>query len=431
MFHLILATLLSGAALVVYSTTASAHPFIRPPGAVGSPVGVWLPVGLGSAGGARQPGEVKLPAGLKPSGGVILWGGMCPLTDTVPGQTVADSARQARDTLRAMIARLDSVSKDTLHWPIHDRRGDFLTNPNLNPFDLQNPVNLHDSIAYDPETQQYYIVEKIGNQYYRSPTYLTQEEMIQIQGQRDQDDYFRSRADALDELNRRMLRPKLAVSDNLFNRIFGTGKPDIRPQGNVDITAGYQGQNIENPTLPESARRTGGPYFDESANVNVLGAVGSKLKLPISYNTLANFNFENQLKLDYTGSGDEIIKKIEAGNVSFQTKSTLMTGAQSLFGIKTQLQFGKLTVTAVLANETSQKQSVNSAGGAAVNTFSFKADDYDENRHFLLAQYFKNNFNHAMSQLPIITSNVQILRIEVWVTNRQGYDTSSRQIVGL
>jgi cell surface protein SprA len=108
-----------------------------------------------------------------------------------------------------------------------------------------------------------------------------------------------------------------------------------------------------------------------------------------------------------------------------------MTGAQSLFGIKTKLQFGRLTVTAVLANQRSQKQSVNSAGGAAVTTFSFKADNYDENRHFLLAQYFHDNFNTAMSKLPIITSQVQILRIEVWVTNRNGVDTGSRQIVGL
>ncbi len=141
--------------------------------------------------------------------------------------------------------------------------------------------------------------------------------MLQIQGKIDEDAYFRSRADAVDELNRRNMRPKLSVSDNLFNRIFGTGKPDIRPQGNVDITAGYQGQNIQNPTLPQSARRQGGLMFDESANLNVVGTIGSKLKLPISYNTLANFNFENQLKLDYTGRTDEIIKKIEAGNVSF------------------------------------------------------------------------------------------------------------------
>jgi cell surface protein SprA len=125
--------------------------------------------------------------------------------------------------------------------------------------------------------------------------------------------------------------------------------------------------------------------------------------LPISYNTLANFDWENQLKLDYTGGPDEIIKKIEAGNVNFTTPSTLMTGAQSLFGIKTKLQFGKLTVTAVLANQRSQKQSVNSAGGAAVTNFSFKADNYDENRHFLLAQYFHDNFNTAMSNLPVVT----------------------------
>src|SRR6202000_3512709 len=95
------------------------------------------------------------------------------------------------------------------------------------------------------------------------------------------------------------------------------------------------------------------------------------------------------------------------------------------------LQFGKLTRPGVLANETSQKQSVNSAGGASVSNFSFKADDYDENRHFLLGQYFVNNYDYFMSSLPIVKSQVQILRIEVWVTNRQGYDTSSRQVVGL
>jgi cell surface protein SprA len=414
-----LATLLVGAALVVCTTTAAAHP-------------VFIPAGMGG-GGPLGVGRIEVPGGeMRPSvGEVWQWGGMCPLRDTVPGQSPADSARAARDTLRALIARLDSVSKDTLHWPIHDRRGDFLTDSIKSPFDLMDPVNIHDSIAYDPETQQYYIYERIGSQYYREPTAYTQDEMLQIQGKIDEDAYFRSRADALDELNRRNMRPNLAVSDNLFNRIFGSGKPDIRPQGNVDITAGYQGQNIENPTLPASARRQGGLMFDESANINVLGKIGSKLTLPISYNTLANFNFENQLKLDYTGSKDEIIQKIEAGNVSFQTKSTLMTGAQSLFGVKTVLQFGKLTVTGVLANETSQKQSINTAGGAAVSNFSFKADNYDENRHFLLGQYFVNNFNTAMSTLPIVKSQVQILRIEVWVTNRQGYDTSSRQIVGL
>ena len=359
---------------------------------------------------------------------------VCTTVSARPFQQRTDTIKPRIDSTALPIRPAGDTTKrpaDTLKFPIYDRRGDRFSNPNRNPFDLKDPANLKDSIQYDPVTKQYYIIEKIGNQYYRKPTYLTFDELMQMQSQSSEDNYFRQRADAVDALNRKMYRPKLTVFDNLFNRIFGNGKPDIRPSGNVDITAGYQGQNVQNPTLPESARKTGGFDFQESANINVLGNIGNKLKVPISYNTLANFDFENQLKLDYTGGPDEIIKKIEAGNVSFTPKSTLIGGAQSLFGIKTQLQFGKLSITAVLANQRSQRQSVSSQGGAAVTNFSFKADDYEENRHFLLAQYFKGNFNKAMSNLPVVNSQVQILRIEAWVTNRNGVDTGSRQIVGL
>jgi cell surface protein SprA len=320
---------------------------------------------------------------------------------------------------------------DSLHFPIHDRWGDPINNPNTNPFDLKNPPNLRDSIDYDPKTHQYFIIEKIGNKYYREPTYLTYDEYLQLTGQQNEDQYFRLRADMLSELNHRLDKPKLALNDNLFNRLFGNGKIDIRPQGNVDILAGYQGQNVQNPTLPENARRTGGLDFNMDANVNVLGNIGSKLKLPITYNTQASFDWMNQLKLEYTGGPDDIVKKIEAGNTSFTTKSTLMASEQSLFGIKTQLQFGKLYITGVLASQRSQNQSASLQGGSATTTYQFKADDYDENKHFLLAQYFRNNYNKAMSNLPIVTSQVQILRMEVWVTNRNGATTQARQVVGL
>ncbi|MBO9571346.1 MAG: cell surface protein SprA, partial [Chitinophagaceae bacterium] len=232
-------------------------------------------------------------------------------------------------------------------------------------------------------------------------------------------------------LNYKLPRPKLSVTDNLFNRIFGTGRVEIRPQGDINLIAGYQGQNIKNPALPERARKNGGFDFDMNANLNVVGNIGSKLKLPISYNTLANFDFENQLKLDYSGTDDEIIKRIEAGNVAFASKGTLIPGAQSLFGIKTQLQFGKLFITGVLANQRAQKQTMGMQGGSTTTPFEFKADDYEENRHFLLSQYFRDNYNKAMSQLPIVNSKVQILRIEVWVTNRNGSTTETRDVVGL
>jgi cell surface protein SprA len=216
--------------------------------------------------------------------------------------------------------RKDSLNKvrDTLKFPIYDRRSDFLTHQNRNPFNLKDPINILDSIEYDPATKQYFIVEKVGNNYYRKPTYLTSDEMMSIKAKQDEDEYFRQRADMLSALNKKN-QPKLSIGDNLFNRLFGNGKVDIRPQGNVDITAGYQGQTVDNPTLPESARKTGGLDFNMNADVNVLGNIGNKLKLPIHYNTLSTFDFENQLKLDYTGGSDDIVKKIEAGNISFTT----------------------------------------------------------------------------------------------------------------
>ncbi|UAY52556.1 T9SS outer membrane translocon Sov/SprA [Ferruginibacter albus] len=321
-------------------------------------------------------------------------------------------------------------SKDSLPFPISDRRGDYLSTPK-STFDLKDPSNIQDSIAYDPQTHLYTVYEKIGDKYYRTPTTYTFDEYWAMVSKQQQDDYFKKRANTLDILNRKITQPKLSMYDNLFNRLFGNGKIDIIPQGSVNVTAGYQGQKIGNPTLPEQARNSGGLDFNMDAQVNVNANIGDKMKFPINYNTLANFGQENQLKLDYTGIDDEIVKKFEAGNVSYSSRSTLIPGAQQLFGVKAQLQFGKLFVTAVLANQKSQRQSVNLQGGAASQVINLKADEYEENRHFLLAQYFRRNYNKVLSNLPAVTSPVQILRMEVWVTNHVGTTTDARTVVGL
>ncbi len=273
-------------------------------------------------------------------------------------------AQQTDSTARVKDTIIPVTGVDTLRYPISDRRGDRYSSRSRSPIDLKDPSNISDSIVYDPKTKEYYIVEKVGGFYYRKPTYLTFDEFMDLRGQSQERDYFRQRSNVLSGLNYKLPRPKLNITDNLFNRIFGQGKIDIRPQGEVNLIAGYQGQNIKNPALPERARRNGGFDFDMNANLSVVGNIGSKLKLPISYNTLANFDFENQLKLDYTGTDDEIIKRIEAGNVSYSSKGSLIPGAQSLFGIKTQLQFGKLFVTGVLANQRAQRQSLGVQGGS-------------------------------------------------------------------
>ncbi|MGZ8525770.1 MAG: cell surface protein SprA, partial [Chitinophagaceae bacterium] len=235
----------------------------------------------------------------------------------------------------------DTSRTDTLRYPIRDRHGDPYTNPNRNAFDLRDTAFVKQNVEYDPLTGQYYIIEKIGGTNYRTPVTFTRDEFLRLQGKKDENAYFRKRADMLSEMNRRIFKPKFNTSKSWFNRIVGVGKIDIKPSGYVDLLAGYQGQNIKNPTLPERARKNGGLDFNMNAQLQVDANIGDKLKLPINYNTLANFEFENQLNLNYQGKDDEIIKQFQLGNVNFTSKGTLIPGAQSLFGIKTQLQFGK------------------------------------------------------------------------------------------
>ena len=323
------------------------------------------------------------------------------------------------------------INADTTRYPLTDRYGDPYTYPNRNPFNLNDTSFLKKNVIYDPITKQYYIEEKIGNQFYRTPVSFSMKEFLDMQGKLDEQEYFRKRANLLSTMNRRQYKPKFKFFNNWVNRITGNGKIDIRPTGYVDILAGYQGQNSKNPTLPERARKNGGFDFNMNSQLQVDANIGDKLKLPINYNTLANFDYENQLKLDYQGQDDEILKLFQAGNVNFSSKGTLIPGAQSLFGIKTQLQFGKLFITTVLANQRSTRQSMGLQGGAATQKFSIRADEYEENRHFLMAQYFRNHYNEAMKQLPIVNTAVQIQRIEVWVTNRTGITTDTRDIVAL
>ncbi len=319
-----------------------------------------------------------------------------------------------------------------IKYPINDTRGDAVSSTNKGTFYLKNPVNIKDSVVYNAVTKTYTIYEKIGNKYYKTPTTYNFNEFWALRNKQAELAYFKKRANTTSLLNRgKLIKPNLKLTDNLFNRLFGTGAVSITPQGSVDITAGYQGQKIDNPTLPERARNNGGLDFNINAQLNVNASIGDKLKFPINYNTLANFNLDNQLKLDYAGKDDDIVKRFEAGTVNFASKGTLIPGAQQLFGLKTQLQFGKLFVTAILANNRSQRQSVALQGNSSAQVFEIKGDEYEENRHFLLGQYFENTYNATMKTAPAINTPVQILKLQVWVTNRNGVNLEVRDVVGL
>ncbi|MBC8048001.1 MAG: cell surface protein SprA [Fimbriimonadaceae bacterium] len=315
-----------------------------------------------------------------------------------------------------------------LHYPLSDEHASDYFNPSENPFDIF-PSVVDDTLIYDPETGEYMYMEKIGDEYYKNPQYISFEDYLDAELEKSLEDYWVERSSGADLLGGQGTIPSLYTGSELLDRLFGGSTVDIRPQGNIELTFGGSFQNIQNPILTEDQRKQGGFDFNMDINANVLGQIGEKMKLTFNYNTSATFDFENQVKLEYTGFPDEIIQKIEAGNVSLPLTTTLIPGTQSLFGIKTALQFNRLTVTTILSQQKSQTQSIQIEGGAQKREFEIFADEYDENRHFFLGHYFRNNYEQWLSTLPFVNSPIAITRLEVWVTNTTGETENTRDIV--
>lgn len=329
---------------------------------------------------------------------------------------------------------MEAVQADTLP-PIEEREGDFITDPSNNPFDLKDPAVIQQTVEYDAETGLYLISEKIGDEYYRAPIYMTFEEYLKYTEEKQRSEYFdklaRNAQGSLGDSGKTDPISDIEIPNNLLDKLFGGTKIKIEPSGSIDLTLGADYQKVENPIIPERQRRQGGFDFDMSIQMNVTGQIGDKMKLGTSYNTQATFDFENQMKLEYAGGEDDIIQKIEAGNVSLPLRSSLIQGSQSLFGIKTELKFGRMTLTGVASQQKSRRNEIQIQGGSQIQTFDVSTDNYDENRHFFFSHYNRNNFENALENLPQINSLFKINRLEVWVTNTRNQTENVRDIVAL
>jgi len=294
---------------------------------------------------------------------------------------------------------------------------------------LNKPSNIKYEVEYDPITGQYVLYEKIGNLNYRLPQSMSLEDYIDYDFDKSVREYWKSRTQLADEDRRGGLLPKLTIKNESFNRIFGGNTINIQPQGYVEVSFGYQVSTTDNPAIPERLQKVPTFDFDEKIQMNVTGQIGTKMNMRVNYNTEATFDYENKMNLEYTGDEDEIIRRIEAGNVSLPLNGTLITGASNLFGIKTEMQFGKLNVTTIFSQQKGESKTVETEGGAQVATFDISAADYDANRHFFLAQYFRDHYNEWLKSTATPRSPITINKIEVWVTNKSGDFTNSRNIL--
>lgn len=305
----------------------------------------------------------------------------------------------------------------------------------------QNPKSILEAYTYDPVTNRYIYTETFEGFNINYPIILTPKEYEELVLKESMHNYFKEKSDAIDgkkggtQDQRRNLLPIYYVNSGLFETIFGGNTIDIRPTGSVEMDIGLAYIKQDNPSFSPRARKNTTFDFNQRISLGLMGKVGTKLEVNINYDTQSTFSFQNIMKLEYEPTEDAIIRKVEVGNVDLPLSSSLIRGAQSLFGVKTQFQFGKTTVTGVFSDQRSQTKNVTAQGGGAVQDFDLFALDYDTDRHFFLSQYFRNKYDDALANYPYINSRVQIIRIEVWLTNRQNRintaDNNLRNIIAL
>jgi len=327
-------------------------------------------------------------------------------------------------------AQVDEEEKDSVK-----------TGVDLGQLQLANPQSITEAYTYDPNTDRYIYTKTFDGFNINYPIILTPKEYEELLTRESMRDYFQKKLDAIDgkkegsEEAKKDLLPRYYVNSGLFETIFGGNTIDVKPTGSVEMDLGIRFTKQDNPSFSPRNRKSLTFDFDQRISLSLQGKVGTRLMVNANYDTQSTFAFQNLIKLEYTPTEDDIIKKIEVGNVSFPLNSSLIRGAQSLFGAKMQLQFGKTTITGVFSEQKSQTKSVTAQGGGTLQDFELFALDYDNDRHYFLSQYFRNKYDDALKTYPIINSRAQITRIEVWITNKQNRinttDNNLRNIIAL
>ena len=349
-----------------------------------------------------------------------------------------DNEKSSRISVSAQPFKVeDDTIPDSLlntRWKIQLTQPYSLSDLYQSPLDLQRPDNMKYDVVYNDTLNRFVIGNRMGNTWLSAPIMLTPEEYNSWTEMNERSAFFRKKND---EIYQAKGKEKFDFSDMHFDlgpaeKIFGPGGIRVRTQGSAELKLGMNKKSIDNPSLPIRNRKTTMMNFDEKINLNVNGKVGDKVNMNLNYNTDATLDYDAQnMKLKYDGKEDEIIKLVEAGNVSFPSNSSLIKGASSLFGVRTDMQFGKLKLQMVASQKKSASKSVSSRGGVQLTPFEINVADYEENHHFFLSRYFRNHYDEWMQKLPNLVTGITINRVEIWVTNKSGTTANTRNIVAL
>jgi cell surface protein SprA len=318
----------------------------------------------------------------------------------------------------------DTSKKDSLRYPFTEEQTDRL-NAHKSKLYLQDPENIKTTIDLNPETNEYDVNQTIGDLQYRYPSYMTMQEYQEEEFKKALLKNWRDRMASDDQVKQKAFQPRINIPGGLGDKI---GPIDIRPQGSAELIFGGNFMRTQNPALPIRQQKVGAFNFQQKIQMNVVGKIGDKIQLQTNYNTETGFSFDNRVNLKYEGKEDEIVQLLEAGNVNLPLTGSLITGSQSLMGIKSKLKFGKLTATTILSQQQGDRKSITVQGGAQTTPIDISAANYDANRHYFLSQFFKDQYDRSMATLPNVTSPFNVTRVEVYITNRTYATTNVRNI---
>ena len=355
----------------------------------------------------------------------------------MPPQDDKTAPRRPAPKAQPALTAADEAIPDSLldpRWPVKKTAPLLVEDLDSSATDLRMPDNIKQEVEYDDSLDVYLIGSKIGDAYLNAPVMMTPAEYRKWSERRAMQQFFRQK-DAENVATQG--KEKFSFTDMKFDlgpaeKIFGPGGVRIKTQGTAELKLGMTMKDIDNPSLPIRNRKTKAFNFDEKINLTMNGKVGDKVNMNLNYNTDATFDWDTKnIKLRYEGKEDEIIKLVEAGNVTFPSNSSLIKGASSLFGVRTDMQFGKLKLQTVISQKNSTTKSVSSKGGTQTTPFEIDVADYEENRHFFLSHYFRERYDQNMASLPNVMSGINITRVEVWVTNKTGTTSNTRNIIAL
>jgi cell surface protein SprA len=348
--------------------------------------------------------------------------------------TPAQILEMIRSMPRDSSARLEQFLYVRRDLPMVD-----LMQHKTSPLFLPDPLQVRTQVVLDSTRYVYHFRRAVGDYDTRVPLDLSLEEYLSVHMQQTIRKNWEDLAQAyqltsqknkgLGELFGQVTNIEIPVPKNPLFSIFGPNVIRLSINGAVDIHGAFRNTKSDLFVNNPLAQSRSEPDFSQEVQVNVKGTIGDKLNIDADWNTQRQFEYENQLKVRYTGYADDIVQSVEAGNVSLATNSSFISSSAALFGIKTGLQFGPFKLTTVASQKKGQIRELTVSGGGRPTPFQIRATDYSRDHYFVDTSYIAWFDSCFLNIPPRVDANKEIRDIEVWVTRIGIEDPNERDVV--